>query len=271
MTQPSQIQQSSITWSPPPWIRPVWLQWLVILGCIIYLILALSTQQVNWERVVAGGERAVRMVSDFLRPDFTARQRDVWNGILESLVMTVVASVVGFLISIPIGFGAARTISPLPIYLLCRGIIALARTFQEVIVAILFVIVVGFGPLAGVLTLSFTTIGFLSKLLAEKIEEIDPAPLEAIRATGASWLQLMDYAVLPQVMPRLIGLTIYRFDINLRESAIVGIVGAGGIGATLETAFDRYEFRTAGAILIIIIALVMVTEWSSTLIRKRLL
>jgi len=260
-----------VTWAPAPWIRPAWLQWGVLLVVVGYVILAGSTLDVNWERIVAGGERTIRMMSDFVRPDFTARQTDVWNGILESLVMTVVASVVGFVVSIPIGFGAARTISPLPIYVLCRGIITLARTFQEVIIAILFVIMVGFGPLAGVLTLSFTTIGFLAKLLAEKIEEIDPAPLEAIRATGASWLQLMDYGVLPQIMPRLIGLTIYRFDINLRESAIVGIVGAGGIGATLETTFDRYEFRTAGAILIVIIGPVMLTEWSSTLIRKRLL
>ena len=126
----------------------------------------------------------------------------------------------------------------------------------------------GFGPFAGFLTLSFATIGFLAKLLAEDIEDIDPAQAEAIRATGAGWLQLVNYAVQPQVMPRLIGLSLYRIDINFRESAVVGIVGAGGIGATLNTALDRYEYDTAAAILIIIIAIVMVCEYSSGLMRR---
>src|SRR5215470_14550652 len=127
---------------------------------------------------------------------------------------------------------------------------------------------VGFGPFAGFLTLCFATIGFLAKLLAEDIEDIDPAQAEAIRATGASWPQLVNYAVQPQVMPRLIGLSLYRVDINFRESAVVGIVGAGGIGATLNTALSRYEYDTAAAVLIMIIAIVMVCEYSSGLIRK---
>jgi phosphonate transport system permease protein len=128
----------------------------------------------------------------------------------------------------------------------------------------------GFGPLAGVCTLAFATIGFLAKLLAEDIEEIDPAQMEAIRATGASFPKIISYAILPQVTPRLVGLSIYRFDINLRESAIVGIVGAGGIGSTLQTAFNRYDYDVASAILIIIITLVMMTEVLSGVMRKRL-
>ena len=119
----------------------------------------------------------------------------------------------------------------------------MSRTFQEVIIAILFVAMVGFGPFAGFLTLSFATIGFLAKLLAEDIEDIDAGQAEAIRATGASWLQLVNYAVQPQVMPRLIGLSLYRVDINFRELAVVGIVGAGGIGATLNTALEPLRIR----------------------------
>lgn len=184
--------------------------------------------------------------------------------------MTVIATVIGIIISIPIGFGAARNLAPLPIYLFCRALITLSRTFQEVIIAIVFVVMFGFGPFAGVCTLVFATVGFLSKLLAEDIEEIDPAQVEAIRATGASWLKLVTYAVLPQVSPRLVGLGIYRFDINLRESAVVGIVGAGGIGATLQTAFNRYDYDVASAILIVIIVLVMATELISGVVRARL-
>jgi len=167
-----------------------------------------------------------------------------------------------------VGVGAARNIAPLPIYLFCRSIIAISRSFQEVIIAILFVAMFGFGPLAGMITLAFATVGFMAKLLAEDIEDIDERQVEAIRATGASWLQLMNYAVQPQVMPRLIGLSFYRLDINFRESAVIGIVGAGGIGATLNTALARYEYDTAAAILLIIIGIVMIAEYLSSYVRK---
>ena len=106
------------------------------------------------------------------------------------------------------------------------------------------------------------------KLLAEDIEDMDPVQAEAVKATGASWFQWLNYSVQPQVMPRMIGLAMYRFDINFRESAVLGIVGAGGIGATLLTSFDRYEFSSSAAILLIIIGIVMVVEYSSGYIRK---
>ena len=112
------------------------------------------------------------------------------------------------------------------------------------------------------------TVGFYGKLLAEDIEDMDPVQAEAIKATGASWFQWLNYSVQPQVMPRMIGLGLYRFDINFRESAIVGIVGGGGIGATLTTAFDRYEFSSAAAILLVIIAIVMIVEYTSGFVRK---
>jgi phosphonate transport system permease protein len=183
--------------------------------------------------------------------------------------MTVTSSVVGILISIPIGLGAARNIAPMPVYMVCRGIIAVSRSLQEIIVAILLVAIFGFGPLAGFLTLSFATIGFLSKLLAEEIETINKSQAEAVRATGSKWTQWINYGIQPQIMPRLIGLSMYRIDINFRESAILGLVGAGGIGATLNTAFDRYEYDTAAAILLIIIVIVMGLEYLSGIIRAR--
>jgi phosphonate transport system permease protein len=239
------------------------------LGAVVYLVLALSSVDVNWARLVAGLDRGGQFLRAFAPPDFVSRRGEIVEGLVESLVMTVASTVIGIAISVPIGLGAARNVAPLPVYLLCRGVVAASRTLQEVIVAILFVAMVGFGPLAGMLTLSFATIGFLAKLLAEDIEDTDPAQLEAVRATGASWAQIINYAVQPQVMPRLIGLSLYRFDINFRESAVIGIVGAGGIGATLNTAFDRYEYDTAAAILLSIIAIVMVAEYLSGVIRRR--
>lgn len=257
-------------WSPPPLIKSPWLRWGLLLGAIVYLVLAVQSVEVNPARIARGMERGSQILAGFVQPDFLTRRTNIINGLVESLVMTVVATALGVLISVPIGIGGARNLVPLPVYLVCRLLIALSRTFQEVIIAILFVVMLGFGPLAGVMTLVFGSLGFVSKLLAEDIEEIDPAQVEAIRATGASWMQMLTYGVLPQVLPRLVGLSLYRFDINLRESAVIGIVGAGGIGATLNTSIQRYEYNTASAILLLIIALVMATELVSSAIRKRL-
>ena len=256
-------------WQRPPLVKRAWLRWMLMIGFAAYLIASFMTMDVNWTRVYEGLDRGAAFILAFTSPDFTSRAGDIWDGMVESIVMTVAASVVGIAISIPIGLGAARNIAPMPVYLICRGIVAVSRALQEIIVAILLVAIFGFGPLAGFLTLSFATIGFLSKLLAEDIESMDRVQAEAIKASGARWMQWINYGVQPQVMPRLIGLSMYRIDINFRESAILGLVGAGGIGATLNTAFDRYEYDTAAAILIIIIGIVMALEYLSGIIRAR--
>jgi phosphonate transport system permease protein len=249
-------------------IRAPLLRWGLLIGAALYLVLAIGSVEINWARLVVGMERGQRFIMGFLQPDFSSRWRDISTGLVESLTMTFTSTVVGVLISVPIGIGAARNLAPRWVYLVCRSIIAASRALQEIIVAIFFVALFGFGAFAGFLTLSFATIGFIGKLLAEDIEDIDEAQAEAIRATGASWLQLINYAIQPQVMPRLIGLSVYRLDINFRESAVIGIVGAGGIGATLNTALSRYEYSSAGAVLLIIIAIVMVAEYSSSHLRR---
>jgi phosphonate transport system permease protein len=259
---------------PTSWRRPPQIvrdnRWRIALqlGILVYLVLAIGTVEVDWARVYQGLERGQRFVMGFLQPDFTSRWSDIGKGLSESLTMTLTSTVIGVAISVPIGIGAARNLAPRGIYYVCRSIIAVSRSLQEIIIAIFLVAMFGFGPFAGFLTLSFATIGFIAKLLADDIEEIDPTQVEAIRATGGSWGQLVNYAVQPQVMPRLIGLSLYRLDINFRESAVIGIVGAGGIGATLNTAIDRYEYDSAGAILLIIIGLVMVAEYGSSYLRK---
>ncbi|WP_373456554.1 phosphonate ABC transporter, permease protein PhnE [Cobetia sp. Dlab-2-U] len=270
MTTPA---SSSYT-MPPRWQRPPvmfkrrWHAWLFMLCAIAYLVVAASTIEVDWARVQEGMIRGWRFLQGFLVPDFTSRWRDIQQGLIESLTMTWTSTLAGILISIPIGIGAARNLAPAPIYFLCRFIITLSRSFQEIIIAILLVAMFGFGPFAGFLTLTFASIGFVAKLLAEEIEACEAVQIEAIRATGAGWWQVVNYAVQPQVMPRLIGLSLYRLDINFRESSVIGIVGAGGIGATLNTAIDRYEYDSAGAILIMIIAIVLVVEYSSSYIRR---
>lgn len=255
-------------WRRLPLIDNPRVRWGLVLGGVVYLVLALASVEVNWARVAEGSGRALNFLGAFLQPDFVSRQNDIMAGLMESLTMTLTSTVVGVLLAIPVGLGAARNISPLPVYAVCRAIIAVSRTFQEIIIAILFVVMFGFGPFAGMLTLAFATIGFMAKLLAEDIEDLDWKQVEAVRATGASWWQTMNHAIQPQVMPRLIGLSMYRLDINFRESSVIGIVGAGGIGATLNTSLSRYEYGTSAAILLIIIAIVLMSEYASSHVRR---
>lgn len=270
MANSSARQQSARQgqWRRLPLIESPRLRWSLVLGGVVYLVLALASVEVNWARVAEGSGRALNFLGAFLQPDFFSRQNDILAGLMESLTMTLTSTVIGVLLAIPVGLGAAKNIAPLPIYAVCRAIIAVSRTFQEIIIAILFVVMFGFGPFAGMLTLAFATIGFMAKLLAEDIEDLDWKQVEAVRATGASWWQTMNHAVQPQVMPRLIGLSMYRLDINFRESSVIGIVGAGGIGATLNTSLSRYEYGTSAAILLIIIAIVLMSEYASSHVRR---
>ena len=183
--------------------------------------------------------------------------------------MTVVSTVIGIALSIPVGIGAAKNIAPAPVYYFCRGILAVSRSFQEIILAIFFVKLFGFGPFAGVVTLVVRHHRLLRQAARRRHRGHGPsarprrcAPPAPAGCNGSIT------ASQPQVMPRMIGLGLYRFDINFRESAVVGIVGGGGIGATLNTAFDRYEFDSAAAILLVIIAIVMVVEYSSGYLRR---
>ncbi|MYL22923.1 phosphonate ABC transporter, permease protein PhnE [Halomonas alkaliantarctica] len=255
-------------WRRLPLIRSTGLRGGLSLALALYLVVAFASIEVDWDRVAEGASRGANFLAAFMQPDVISRWDDILAGLLESLTMTVTSTVLGIALAVPVGLGAARNIAPLPVYALCRSIIAVSRTFQEVIIAILFVVMFGFGPLAGMITLAFATIGFMAKLLAEDIEDSDWRQVEAIRATGAGWWQTLNHAVQPQVMPRLIGLSLYRLDINFRESAVIGIVGAGGIGATLNTSISRYEYDTSAAILLIIIAIVLLSEYSSSHVRR---
>ena len=153
-------------WKKPPFIRRAWLRWTLGLGAAAYLALAFGTTDVNWTRVWDGVPRGIQFFSAFFPPDFKGRWSEIVDGISESLWMTVVATVVGIALSIPVAIGAAKNIAPAPVYYCCRAILAVSRSFQEVILAIFFVKLFGFGPFAGFVTLSFCTIGFYGKLLA---------------------------------------------------------------------------------------------------------
>jgi len=255
-------------WKKQPFIRNPWLRWSIFIGTPAYVFLALYTMDINWPRVAEGLPRGLDMLSKFFPPDLSDSRGVILDGILESIWMAVISTVGGIILSVPVGLGAARNIAPGWVYLFCRSIIGVSRTFPEIILAIFAVKFFGFGPFAGFVALSIGTIGFFAKLLAEDIENMNPIQAEAVRATGSSWMQWINYAIQPQVMPRMIGLSMYRLDINFRESAVVGIVGAGGIGAHLLTSVQRYEYGTTATVLISIVAIVVTLEYTSGYLRK---
>lgn len=263
------MKEARDTWHRPPFIANPVLRWALYLGVTVYTVWVIATLPVDWNRVSEGLTRAGRIFGGAFPPSF-ARSGLLIDGFLESLRIAVLATAAGVLLSIPIAFMAARNVAPLPVFYLGRAIIILARSFHPVIVAIIFVKAVGFGPFAGVLTLIVYSIGFVAKMLAERIEEIDFGQVEAMRAAGAPYLSTLFYAIFPQIMPRQIGLTIYQLDSNLRASAVVGIVGAGGIGSTLANAFGRYDYDFALAITIVIVGVILISEGVSGQIRKRL-
>ena len=242
--------------------RPFRAPWHVRLGWLalfVYLAYAVSHLELTWERFSLGLGNGATFVSRMLPPNFE-RWELLLKGMAESLEMAIVASFLGILLSLPLSILAARNLMPAFITWPVRMLIMLCRSFHPVIVAIVFVKAVGFGALAGIAALTVASVGFLGKLYTEAIEEISLKQIEAVRATGASFMNTIVFGVIPQVMFRFIGFSAYETDANLRNSTMVGIVGAGGIGGTLFAAFQRFDYDFVFAILLAIIALIMIGE-----------
>ncbi|MFC3285430.1 phosphonate ABC transporter, permease protein PhnE [Litchfieldella rifensis] len=256
-------------WKKPPFIVNPVIRYGLLAAAVVYFYWAFSTLPFDWERISEGLPRAARIFGGGFPPSFE-RAGLLLTGFKESFQIAILATLLGVMLSIPFAIMAARNIAPKPIYFLGRAVIIVSRSFHPVIVAILFVKAVGFGPLAGILTLTIYSIGFVGKLLAEEIEEIDWGQVEAVRATGAGYFATLVYSVFPQILPRQVGLSMYQLDSNLRASAVVGIVGAGGIGATLMNAFGRYDYDFAFAILLVIIGVILVSEGVSGWVRKKI-
>jgi phosphonate transport system permease protein len=245
---------------------PVRLGWLILLAYVIY---ALSILDFSAERFVIGLGNAAKLLGRMFPPLFSnpdLRQL-MFNGLIESLQIAILASAAGILLSLPVGVLAARNLMPAAVTWPARGLIMLCRSFHPIIVAILFVKGVGFGALAGILALIVASVGFIAKLFAEAIEEISLKQVEAVRASGANFLNTLIFAVLPQVNARFIGFATYQLDSNLRNSTMVGIVGGGGIGGSLQAAFGRFDYDFVCAILIAIIAMIMIGELLSQRLR----
>jgi phosphonate transport system permease protein len=234
---------------------------------LTYVLYAFASMGISWDRFLIGLGHGANFIARMFPPDLS-KMDILAKGLLESMQIAVLASALGVLVSLPIGLFAARNLMPLPVTLAARGLIAVCRSLHPVIMAILFVKAVGFGALAGILALIVATIGFVGKLFADAIEEISLKQVEAIRATGASFLNVILFGVLPQVLSRFVGFATYQLDSNLRNSTMVGIVGAGGIGGALFAAFQRFEFDFVFTILFSIVSIIVIGELVTNLLKR---
>ena len=240
---------------------------LLALAIVAYAFYALGQLDFSWLRFVKGLDNGARFLDRMFPPSFKNWDQ-LLTGFIESMQIAVLATFFGVLISLPIAILGARNLMPSWATWPARLVVTLCRAFNPVIVAIIFIKAVGFGALAGVLALVLGSIGFVGKLFMEAIEEISMKQIEAIRATGAPFASVVAFGVLPQVMGRLVGFCTYQLDANLRNSTMVGIVGAGGIGGTLFAAFQRFEYDFVLAILITIIAVVLLGELLANYVKR---
>lgn len=190
----------------------------------------------------------------------------------ETVEMGLWATLLGVLLSAPLAYGSARGFAPVrwarPV---CRSMVAFLRAVPELVAALFLVLAYGFGPIAGILAMGLHCAGFLGKFFAEDIENADPGPQEAIRATGAGSLLVLRHAVLPQVLPQYVAYVLYILDRNVRTATVIGLVGAGGIGQELKGRFDLFEYGHVATILIVIFITVLLIERISDAVRKRLI
>jgi phosphonate transport system permease protein len=252
------------------WVA-VWFGWLLLVAVTV-VSWKVMTQDTIWSFLLSAPTQAADIASRMFPPRWSYMDR-LWWPIWETLNIATIGTLLAVLIGTPLAFLAARNTTPSrtfvrPVALL---IIVSSRSINGLIWGLLLVSIIGPGVLAGTLAITFRSLGFIGKLLYEAIEEIDPAQVEAVTAAGGSRAQVIDYAIVPQVMPAFAGISVYRWDINIRESAILGLVGAGGIGLQLEASLATLAWPQVTMILIVILCAVLLSEWVSAKLRHAII
>jgi phosphonate transport system permease protein len=221
-------------------------------------------------RFAEGIPALAQLFSEMIPPDFSRWQH--WlRPLLDTLAMSIAGTILAVILSLPLALLAAPNTTPFPaLGYVARLLLSFLRSVPELILGIIFVAAVGFGALPGVLALALHSVGMVGKFYAEAIEHVDPRPLEAARAAGATRVQVITHAVLPQVLPQMADITIYRWEYHFRASTVLGIVGAGGIGFELIAALRLISYDQVAAILITILACVVVVDSLGAMLRKRL-
>jgi phosphonate transport system permease protein len=264
-----------VTAAPRIWERHTraerWRSFVWQLAFVAVAVWALMAMDVHWPFVWDAPEQIGDLAGRMVPPDWPYFLQIV-DPLLETINIATIGTIVGGLMSIPVALMAAQNLTPNRVTLwIARVIVVGSRSVNELVWALIFAVVFGPGPAAGMVAIAVSSIGFISKLVAEGIEEIDAGQVEAVRATGASPAQVLIYGVLPQVMPTIVGVMTFRWDINIRQSSIIGLVGAGGIGIALNNAMNSFAWREVTVILLAILAIVAISEWVSAVLRKRLI
>lgn len=244
----------------------IWLGWLIGLAIVTYAWQLISDKTI-WFFVTDAPQQALDIGSRMIPPKFSYMSK-LWLPIWDTLNIATLGTVIALIIAIPVAFAAARNTTPHPsVRAVAIFIIVASRSVNSLVWALILVLILGPGVLAGTIAIGLRSIGFCAKLLYEGIEEIDHKQVEAIEATGASRMQQMLYGIVPQVLPTFAGVGIFRWDINIRESTILGLVGAGGIGLELNGSINTLAWTQVSMILLVILVTVIVSEWVSAKVR----
>jgi len=248
-----------------------WLAWLLLV-LLFVVCWELMTRDQIWAFVWDAPRQAGDLFSRMVPPRWSYLDQ-LWRPLWDTLNIATLGTLIALVIALPVAFLAARNTTPSVAFLrpIALVVIVASRSVNALIWALLLVTILGPGLLAGVIAIALRSIGFIGKLLYEAIEEIDPQQVEAVRATGAGPVQVLDYAIMPQVLPAFAGIALFRWDINIREATVLGLVGAGGIGLQLKASVDTLAWPQVTLIFIVILATVLVSEWISAEARKRLI
>ena len=251
-----------------------WLSHLA-LGLAVAALFAWSGTAVQFQPVKQSGLTvAGSILAGIAHPDtgllFNLTKQGVPYLLLETVCIAFLGTIVGAILAIPFSFLSATNIVAKPVAAAGRLIIMAVRTIPAFVYGLMFIRVTGPGPFAGLLTMSVCSIGMLSKMYIEAIEDLDVGILESLDAAGCDTLQKIRYGILPQLIPNFVSIVIYRFDMNLRDAAVLGLVGAGGIGAPLIFAMSAYRWNEVGSILTGLIVLVLLVELFSSRVRIKL-
>ncbi len=241
------------------------------LGAVLVVVVLCSyyVGLFDGERLAEGVPSLFSLVGEMFPPDFSDAGNWV-TPLLDTLAMSVAGTALAVGLSLPLAFLAARNTAPHPlVYQLARSMLNALRAIPELIMGIIFVAAVGFGALPGVLALGLHSVGMVGKFFSEAIEHADEAPIEAARAAGATPLQVVLHGVLPQVLPQMADISIYRWEYNFRASTVMGMVGAGGIGFELMGSLRIMQYQDVSAILLVILVMVTLVDALSGYLRKR--
>jgi phosphonate transport system permease protein len=241
----------------------MWAGWLALVALFVWCW-EVMTERTIWAFVYDAPRQAQDIGSRMLPPRW-AYMNELWLPLWDTLNMATLGTILGVILAVPIAFLAARNTTPSALFIrpLALFVIVASRSINSLIWALLLVAILGPGILAGIIAIGLRSIGFIGKLLYEAIEETDRNQIEAVTATGASPAQVLSYGIVPQVMPAFWGITVFRWDINIRESAILGLVGAGGLGLKLQSSLNVLAWPQVTMILLVILATVVVSEWVS--------